>query len=79
MTSLDTFFENNRILLAPMAGVSDKAFRTLCREQGADLTYTEMVSAKGLSYANEKTRNLLAVADGEDQVAVQLFGHEPAI
>lgn len=79
MTSLDTFFQNNRVLLAPMAGVSDKAFRVLCREQGADLTYTEMVSAKGLSYANEKTRNLLAVADGEERVAVQLFGHEPAV
>lgn len=60
-----------------MAGVSDEAFRTLCREQGADLTYTEMVSAKGLSYANEKTRHLLHLAEGEDQVAVQLFGHEP--
>ena len=71
------FFQNHRLLLAPMAGVSDEAFRALCREQGADLTYTEMVSAKGLSYANEKTRRLLALAPGEDQVAVQLFGHEP--
>lgn len=62
-----------------MAGVSDEAFRTLCRELGADLTYTEMVSAKGLSYANEKTRHLLHLAEGEDQVAVQLFGHEPAV
>ncbi len=62
-----------------MAGVSDTAFRTLCLEQGADLTYTEMVSAKGLSYANEKTRRLLDRADGEAQVAVQLFGHEPAV
>ena len=71
------FFQQNRLLLAPMAGVSDEAFRTLCREQGADLTYTEMVSAKGLSYANEKTRHLLDLAPGEDRVAVQLFGHEP--
>ncbi|MEF9876476.1 MAG: tRNA dihydrouridine synthase DusB, partial [Gordonibacter sp.] len=54
-----------------------EALRTLCREQGADLTYTEMVSAKGLSYANEKTRHLLRLAPAEDQVAVQLFGHEP--
>ena len=60
-----------------MAGVTDAAMRLLCREQGADLTYTEMVSAKGLSYANEKTRHLLRLAPGEDQVAVQLFGHEP--
>ena len=73
------FFSDRRLLLAPMAGVSDEAFRTLCREQGADLTYTEMVSAKGLSYANEKTRHLLHLAEGEDQVAVQLFGHEPDV
>ena len=73
------FFSERRLLLAPMAGVSDEAFRTLCREQGADLTYTEMVSAKGLSYANEKTRHLLHLSVGEDQVAVQLFGHEPDV
>ncbi len=73
------FFSERRLLLAPMAGVSDEAFRTLCCEQGADLTYTEMVSAKGLSYANEKTRHLLHLAEGEDQVAVQLFGHEPDV
>lgn len=78
MDMLD-FFAKHRLLLAPMAGVSDEAFRTLCREQGADLTYTEMVSAKGLSYANEKTRHLLNLAQGEDQVAVQLFGHEPEV
>ncbi|MDN4470032.1 tRNA dihydrouridine synthase DusB [Gordonibacter sp. RACS_AR68] len=71
------FFQKHRLLLAPMAGVSDEAFRALCREQGADLAFTEMVSAKGLSYANEKTRHLLHLAPGEDQVAVQLFGHEP--
>ncbi|WP_346686550.1 tRNA dihydrouridine synthase DusB [Enteroscipio rubneri] len=71
------YFRQHRILLAPMAGVSDEAFRALCREQGADLAFTEMVSAKGLSYANEKTRHLLRLAPGEDQVAVQLFGHEP--
>ena len=77
--SMFAFFSERRLLLAPMAGVSDEAFRTLCREQGADLTYTEMVSAKGLSYANEKTRHLLHLAEGEDQVAVQLFGHEPDV
>lgn len=77
--SMFDFFSERRLLLAPMAGVSDEAFRTLCREQGADLTYTEMVSAKGLSYANEKTRHLLHLAEGEDQVAVQLFGHEPEV
>ncbi|MDO4291184.1 MAG: tRNA dihydrouridine synthase DusB [Eggerthellaceae bacterium] len=70
-------FGKYEALLAPMAGVSDIAFRTLCLEQGADLAFTEMVSAKGLSYANEKTRHLLALAEGEREVGVQLFGHEP--
>lgn len=77
LTIMHAFFQQHRLLLAPMAGVSDEAFRALCREQGADLTYTEMVSTKGLSYANEKTRGLLRLAPGEIQVAVQLFGHEP--
>ena len=52
------FFDRQRVLLAPMAGVSDEVFRFLAKEQGADLAYTEMVSAKGLSYASEKTRKL---------------------
>jgi nifR3 family TIM-barrel protein len=62
-----------------MAGVTDIAFRSLCREAGADMAFTEMVSAKGLSFANEKTRHLLTLAEGEQQVAVQLFGHEPEV
>ena len=70
-------FGSYRVLLAPMAGVTDIALRTLAREQGADMAFCEMVSAKGLAYANEKTRHLLDLADGEDCVAVQLFGHEP--
>ena len=74
---MHSFFADHRVLLAPMAGVSDIAFRALCRECGADLAYTEMVSAKGLSYANAKTRHLIDLAPGEDLVAVQLFGHEP--
>ncbi len=79
MIDMHEFFAAHRLLLAPMAGVSDEAFRSLCREQGASLTYSEMVSAKGLSYANEKTRHLLDLAPGEDMIAVQLFGHEPEI
>ena len=72
-------FGTYEALLAPMAGVSDIAFRSLCLEQGADLAFTEMVSAKGLSYANEKTRHLLVLANGEKRVGVQFFGHEPSI
>ncbi len=67
------------VYLAPMAGVTDVPMRQLCIEQGADLTFTEMVSAKGLSYANEKTRHLIELASNEQAVGVQLFGHEPAI
>ena len=64
-------FLGYKVILAPMAGVTDVALRTLCREQGAN-GFTEMVSAKGLSFANEKTRHLLALAEGEDKVAVRL-------
>ena len=74
---MDGLFGKYRVILAPMAGVTDIALRTLCLEQGADLAFTEMVSAKGLSYANEKTHHLLDLAPGEHEVAVQLFGHEP--
>ena len=76
---MEGLFGKYRVLLAPMAGVTDIALRTLCREAGADMAFTEMVSAKGLSFANEKTRHLLALAEGEEQVAVQLFGHEPDV
>lgn len=74
---MEGFFDSPRVLLAPMAGVSDEVFRFLAKEQGADLAYTEMVSAKGLSYASEKTRRLLELGEGEDRIAVQIFGHEP--
>lgn len=73
----ESMFKDRKIILAPMAGVGDEVFRQLCREQGAQLTYTEMVSAKALSYANEKTAHLLDLALNEDKVSVQLFGHEP--
>lgn len=73
---MDGLFGKYKVILAPMAGVTDVVFRQLCKERGADLTYTEMVSAKGLSYANDKTRHLIDVAPAEDEVAVQMFGHE---
>ena len=68
-----------RFTLAPMAGVSDFAFRAVCREQGAALTTTEMVSAKALVYKDEKTKSLLYVPPEEHPCAVQIFGHEPEI
>ncbi len=69
----------NNTFLAPMAGVTDRPFRTLCKMLGAGLTYTEMVSVKGLYYKSEKTEELLATSNLERPCAVQLFGHEPEI
>jgi len=60
-----------------MAGVSDLAFRRICRELGAGLTYTEMVSAKALVYQDRKTRTLLVMGENEHPAAVQIFGSDP--
>lgn len=66
-------------LLAPMAGITDGPFRRICREMGAGLVYSEMVSAKGLWFKDKNTDRLLEILDGEEPVAYQLFGHEPEI
>lgn len=63
--------------LGPMAGVTDIAFRTICREQGAGLTCTEMVSAKALCYQDKKTVPLLELGEGEHPAAAQIFGSDP--
>ena len=65
-----------RMTLAPMAGVTDSAFRQICREKGAALVCTEMVSAKALVYQDQKTRSLLYIAPDEHPCAVQIFGSE---
>ena len=67
------------IFLGPMAGVTDLPFRLLCKEQGADLVYTEMISAKGIQYHNKNTENMLMVREEERPVALQLFGSDPVI
>ncbi len=67
---------NTRLALAPMAGVTDLAFRTVCREKGAGYTVTEMVSAKALCYQDKKSLPLLALGEGEHPCAAQLFGSE---
>ncbi|WP_341876255.1 tRNA dihydrouridine synthase DusB [Defluviitalea saccharophila] len=69
----------NSVFLAPMAGVTDLPFRLLCKEMGCGLVYTEMISAKGLLYENENTKQLLAVDEREHPVAVQLFGSDAKI
>ena len=66
-------------LLAPMAGVSDLAYRVIAHRMGAALTTAEMVSAKGLYYKNEKTEDMLKIDPGEHPVALQLFGSDPEI
>lgn len=69
----------DKVFLAPMAGVTDMAFRVLCKEMGCGLVYTEMVSAKALYYENDKTKTLLRIANEEKPVAVQIFGNDPKI
>ena len=71
--------ETGVLVLGPMAGVTDMPFRILCKEQGADLIYTEMVSAKGIHYNNTNTEDMLQVDDNERPTALQLFGSEPEI
>ena len=69
----------NPFVLAPMAGITDLPFRLLCKEQGAGLLYTEMVSAKAISYHNRNTVSLMETDPKEHPVALQLFGSEPEL
>lgn len=69
----------NPFLAAPLAGITDAAARTLYGEMGAALTYSEMVSGKGLLCSNEKTERLLFIGPEEGKVAFQIFGSEPAV
>lgn len=69
----------NNIFLAPMAGVTDLPFRLICKRFGCGMVYTEMVSAKGLLYENDKTNLLLQVEKEEHPVGAQLFGSDPRI
>lgn len=74
----DIEFKNN-LILAPMAGVTDVAFRSICVDMGADAGVTEMVSSKALLYNNEKTKDLLFTAPNEKIKIIQIFGHEPNV
>ncbi|MBR3539228.1 MAG: tRNA dihydrouridine synthase DusB, partial [Eubacterium sp.] len=68
-----------KLYLGPMAGVTDLPFRLLCRECGADIVTTEMISAKGLYYGSKNTAPLLMTEEGDRPVGVQLFGREPEL
>lgn len=67
----------NNLILAPMAGVTDLPFRLLCKEQGAGLICTEMVSAKAIHFKNKNTESLMEIDERERPVSLQLFGSEP--
>ena len=69
----------DKLILAPMAGVCDQPFRLLCKEQGFDILYSEMVSAKAIFYKNKNTKPLLAMDDREKPFGLQLFGSDPVI
>ena len=68
---------DSRLALAPMAGVTDPAFRQICSALGAGYTVTELISSKALCYRDKKTETLLKPFDGEHPFAVQIFGSEP--
>ena len=78
ITIQNTTVKNN-VFLAPLAGYTNYAFRRLCKEYGAGLCYTEMVSAKGLKYGSENTEELLYTDEHEGLSAVQIFGSDPDI
>ena len=67
---------NNKIVMAPMAGISDSAFRRICKEMGAGLVYAEMVSDKAIVYGNKKTIDMLYMRDEERPIAQQIFGSD---
>jgi tRNA-dihydrouridine synthase B len=69
----------NNVFLAPMAGVTDQAFRILCKEQGCGLVCTEMISAKGMYYKDEKSWKLAELSGLELPAVVQIFGSDPGI
>lgn len=73
------YLKQNDILLAPMAGVTDLAFREIAREQGAFLCVSEMISAKALTYRDKHTYDLLKTSPKDMPLSVQLFGHEPQV
>lgn len=70
-------FVRNNVFLAPMAGITDTAFRQIAIEQGAGFTYTEMTSALGLKYGSRRTKELISPAENENVLGMQVFGKDP--
>lgn len=69
----------SNIFLAPMAGITDRAFREICRGYGCGLIYTEMISSKGIFYKDKKTASLMSIYPSEQPAAVQIFGSDPSV
>ena len=67
------------LILAPMAGVTDKAYRVICRQMGAELTVSEMISSRGIYYSDKKTAELASIAVEERPTLIQIFGNDPQI
>ena len=76
---IGSFETDNNVFLAPLAGFSDFAMRKICSDYGAGLTFTEMVSCKGILYDNENTKILLKKTNGEKISCAQIFGNDPDI
>jgi tRNA-dihydrouridine synthase B len=77
LMKIGTVTLENNVFLAPMAGVTDMPFRVLCKEQGCGLVCTEMISAKGMFYKDDKSWKLADLCSEELPAAVQIFGSEP--
>ena len=75
----DVTIDDDAMILGPMAGVTDLPFRLICREMGAALAYTEMVSAKAVLYKNRNTKELLRTCEADAPLGLQLFGSEPEV
>lgn len=67
---------NNRIVFAPMAGVSNISYRQIIKEMGAGLIYSEMISSTGITYGSKKTINLINFNESERPISIQIFGHD---
>jgi tRNA-dihydrouridine synthase B len=76
---VDNLKLKNNIFLAPLAGVTDLPFRIICKEFGAGLVFTEMISAKGLYYGDKKTKSLMITDRKEAPLGIQIFGSDPDI
>ncbi|MDD4088485.1 MAG: tRNA dihydrouridine synthase DusB [Tissierellia bacterium] len=70
---------NTNVVLAPMAGITDITYRTICKEMGAGLVHTEMISAKGLYYQDRKTEELMKINEKNRPVSMQIFGSDQHI